>query len=73
MSAARNSTGVVADMKSTRIGAQYNFGQFTLGYDRSREENGQAMTAKASGTKYNGDSYGIAYAVNKDVSVGYTS
>jgi len=72
MSAARNSTGVVADMKSTRIGAQYNFGQFTLGYDRSREENGQAMTAKASGTKYNGDSYGIAYAVNKDVSVGYT-
>ena len=34
MSAARNSSGVVADMKTTRVGAQYNFGQFTVGYDK---------------------------------------
>jgi len=72
MAAGRNSLGVTGDMKATRIGAQYNFGQFTVGYDRSREENGQAMTAKDSGVKYNGDSLGLAYAVNKDLSVGLT-
>jgi hypothetical protein len=64
-----------ADATSTRIGAKYNFGQFTVAADRSRETNMQDMTAftQAQGAqKISGDSVGVAYAINKDLSVGVT-
>jgi len=72
MSAQRMSVGNTADAKSTRVGVKYNFGSFTVGVDRSREENIQAMTTKAATQKYNGDSYGVSYAVNKELSIGAT-
>jgi predicted porin len=61
------------DAKSSRVAAKYNFGQFTAAIDRSREENVQAMTATVAGAqKFNGDSYAVAYAINKELSVGLT-
>jgi hypothetical protein len=68
-----NNTGLELDAKSTRVAAKYNFGQFTAAIDRSREENVQAMTATSAGVqKFNGDSYAVAYAINKELSVGLT-
>ena len=72
MSAQRMAVGNSADAKSTRVGVKYNFGSFTVGADRSREENVQAMTTKAATQKYNGDSVGVSYAVNKELSIGAT-
>jgi hypothetical protein len=64
---------VLEDAKTSRVAAKYNFGQFTAAIDRSREENVQAMTATTTGAqKFNGDSYGVAYAVNKELSIGAT-
>jgi len=65
---------VTLDAKTTRLAAKYNFGQFTVAYDRSREENVQAMTVMTAGgsQKFNGDSYAAAYAINKELSVGLT-
>ena len=61
------------DAKSSRLAAKYNFGQFTAAIDRSREENQQSTTAMTAGSqKFNGDSYAIAYAVNKELSLGLT-
>jgi hypothetical protein len=61
-----------ADATSSRIAAKYNFGQFTVAADRSRETNMQDMTAFAAAQKISGDSVGVAYAINKDLSVGAT-
>jgi hypothetical protein len=62
MSAARNSLGVVADMKSTRIGAQYNFGQFTVAASK-------AQTTSTANLEVNRTDLGVAYAVSKDLTV----
>ena len=62
--------GNVADATTSRLAAQYNMGAFTVAYDRSRVENIFANVGTLN--KINADSYGIAYAVNKDVSVGLT-
>jgi len=72
MQSQKNSLFNTGDAKASRIGAKYNFGQFTAAYDRSREENVQAMTFKNVTQKFNGDSVGLAYAVNKELSVGAT-
>jgi len=60
------------DVTTSRVAAKYNFGQFTVAIDRSREENGQAMSTKTAVQKFNGDSYAAAYAINKELSVGLT-
>jgi hypothetical protein len=65
--------GVTLDGTASRVAAKYNFGQFTAAIDRSREENMQANAATTAGTqKFNGDSYAVAYAINKELSVGAT-
>jgi hypothetical protein len=70
---AKDNGGATLDSKSSRLAAKYNFGQFTAAIDRSREENVQAMTATTAGAqKFNGDSYAVAYAINKELSVGLT-
>ena len=71
-SAQRLAVGNSADATSTRIGAKYNFGSFTVAADRSRETNMQDMTAFAAAQKISGDSVGVAYAINKELSVGAT-
>ena len=70
--AQRLAVGNSADATSTRIGAKYNFGSFTVAADRSRETNMQDMTAFSAAQKISGDSVGVAYAINKDLSVGAT-
>ena len=72
MSAQRLAVFNTADATSTRIGAKYNFGSFTVAADRSRETNVQDMTAFNPAQKISGDSVGVAYAINKELSVGAT-
>ena len=61
------------DASSNRVAVKYNFGQFTVAADRSRETNVQSNTATSAGAqKFNGDSVGVAYAINKELSVGAT-
>ena len=52
------------DIGGKTIGARYNFGNFTVAAQDITKEN-TTSTSK-------GRSYGAAYAVNKDLSVGYT-
>ena len=49
------------------VGAKFAVGSFTLGYQWSEEETGRAST----NTKYQNDGYGITFAINDDLSVGY--
>jgi hypothetical protein len=69
-SSANAAPGNVNDATTSRIGAQYNMGSFTVAYDRTRVENTLANVAATN--KIYADSVGVAYAVNKDVSVGLT-
>jgi len=55
------------DAEEKTFGAKYAVGGFTLGYQWSEEENGRATTT----TKYSNDGYGITFAVNDDLSIGY--
>jgi len=52
------------DVGGKTIGARYNFGNFTVA--------AQDITKEGNTTTTKGRSYGAAYAVNKDLSVGYT-
>ncbi len=52
------------DIGGKTIGARYNFGNFTVA--------AQDITKEGNTTTTKGRSYGAAYAVNKDLSVGYT-
>jgi hypothetical protein len=52
------------DVGGKTIGARYNFGNFTIA--------AQDITKEATTSTSEGRSYGIAYAINKDLSVGYT-
>lgn len=52
------------DIGGKTIGARYNFGNFTVA--------AQDITKEATTSTSEGRSYGIAYAINKDLSVGYT-
>ena len=52
------------DAGGKTIGARYNFGNFTVA--------AQDITKEAATTTTKARSYGAAYAVNKDLSVGYT-
>jgi len=56
------------DASEQTVGIKYATGSFTLGYQWSEEENGRATTA----TKYTNDGYGITFAVNDDLSIGYS-
>ena len=55
------------DASEQTVGIKYAAGSFTLGYQWSEEENGRATTA----TKYTNDGYGVTFAVNDDLSIGY--
>jgi len=55
------------DKDERTVGVKYAAGSFTLGYQWSEEETGRATTA----TKYTNDGYGVTFAVNDDLSIGY--
>jgi outer membrane protein OmpU len=63
----QNGTAFNDDITEMTAGIKYAVGSFTLGYQYSKEDNGRASTT----TEYNNDGYGITFAVNDDLSVGY--
>jgi outer membrane protein OmpU len=63
----QNGTAYNDDITEMTAGIKYAVGSFTLGYQYSKEDNGRASTT----TEYNNDGYGITFAVNDDLSVGY--
>ena len=63
----QNTTAYNGDAQEMTVGAKFAVGSFTLGYQWSEEDNGRATTA----TKYTNDGYGITFAINDDLSVGY--
>ena len=63
----QNTTDYSGDNEEMTIGAKFAVGGFTLGYQWSEEETGRAST----NTKYQNDGYGITFAINDDLSVGY--
>ena len=50
-------------------GVEYAVGSFTLGYQYSEEDNGRATTT----TGYDNTGYGIVFAINDDLSIGYNN
>ena len=65
----QNSTTISGDIKEWTAGVEYAVGSFTLGYQYSEEDNGRATTA----TGYDNTGYGIVFAINDDLSIGYNN
>jgi len=63
----QNATTISGDKEEKTLGVKYAVGGFTLGYQWSEEETGIATNT----TKYENDGYGITFAVNDDLSIGY--
>jgi len=59
--------GFNGDAEETTIGIKYATGGFTFGYQISSEDTGRATGV----TQYDNDAYGITFAVNDDLSIGY--
>jgi outer membrane protein OmpU len=55
------------DVTEMTAGIKYAVGSFTLGYQYSKEDNGRATTT----TEYQNDGYGVTFAINDDLSIGY--
>jgi hypothetical protein len=71
-----NGTASVKDRKGSKIDGSYNFGQFTIAADYSKMEGvatgtGSTSSMTAGADELKAKSVGIAYAVNKEVSIGY--
>ena len=64
---AQNGTTYDSDTDEQTVGVKYAVGGFTLGYQWSEEENGRTTTKD----KYTNDGYGVTFAVNDDLSIGY--
>ena len=64
-----NSATYSGDKEETTFGAKYAMGSWTIGYQWSEEDTGQATGT----TQYNNDAYGITFQVNDDLSIGYNS
>ena len=66
----QNGTADVNDnIEEWTAGVEYAVGSFTLGYQISREDNGRATTT----TGYDNTGYGIVFAINDDLSIGYNN
>ena len=57
------------DVTEWTAGIEYAVGSFTLGYQYSEEDNGRATTK----TGYDNTGYGIVFAINDDLSIGYNN
>ena len=60
-----DSVAGIADLKGQMIGARYNTGAITVAAQRS-----ETKSAAATSIKLTSDSFGAAYAVTKDLSIG---
>jgi hypothetical protein len=65
----QNSTSHNDDVSEWTAGVEYAVGSFTLGYQISEEDNGRASTK----TGYDNTGYGIVFAINDDLSIGYNN
>jgi outer membrane protein OmpU len=65
----QNNTTYDNDATEMTAGIKYAVGSFTLGYQWSQEENGRAST----NTEYTNDGYGVTFAINDDLSIGYNN
>jgi hypothetical protein len=65
----QNGTAVNDDISEWTAGIKYAVGSFTLGYQISEEDNGRATTT----TGYDNTGYGIVFAINDDLSIGYNN
>jgi hypothetical protein len=65
----QNATTYDDDVSEWTAGIKYAVGSFTLGYQYSEEENGRASTK----TGYDNTGYGIVFAINDDLSIGYNN
>jgi len=65
----QNSTGVNDDISEWTAGIKYAVGSFTLGYQYSEEDNGNASAL----TGYDNTGYGIVFAINDDLSISYNN
>ena len=57
---------ISGDSEEMTVGIKYATGGFTFGYQISEEETGRTGV-----TKYDNNAYGITFAVNDDLSIGY--
>jgi outer membrane protein OmpU len=57
------------NIEEKTMGVTYAMGAFTLGYQISEEDNGLSSGAQ----EYENDAYGITFAVNDDLSIGYNN
>jgi len=57
------------DVEEKTFGATYAMGGFTVGYQWSEEDNGISSGAQ----EYENEAYGITFAVNDDLSIGYNN
>ena len=64
-----NGTDHNDDISEWTAGIKYAVGSFTLGYQYSDEDNGRATTT----TGYINEGYGIVFAINDDLSIGYNN
>jgi len=62
-----NDSGISGDRSEKTLGAKYVQGAFTFGYQWSDEDTGRASTK----TGYENTGYGITFAVNDDLSIGF--
>jgi len=60
---------ISGDIEEWTAGIEYAVGSFTLGYQYSEEDNGSATTTKG----YDNTGYGIVFAINDDLSIGYNN
>ncbi len=65
----QGSTTVNDDVQEWTAGIEYAVGSFTLGYQYSEEDNGRATTKIG----YDNTGYGIVFAINDDLSIGYNN
>jgi hypothetical protein len=65
----QNGTNFDGDIDEWTAGIKYAVGSFTLGYQYSDEDNGRATTT----TGYINEGYGIVFAINDDLSIGYNN
>jgi outer membrane protein OmpU len=65
----QNSSGINDDISEWTAGIKYAVGGFTLGYQYSEEDNGAASDK----TGYDNTGYGIVFAINDDLSIGYNN
>jgi hypothetical protein len=68
----KNDLATAKDKDGKHFSAVYNMGQFTVAAEKKVVEGGDTNATTEQDEKLTGKSIGVAYAITKDLSVGYT-